>query len=82
MKELMDGNRHVVTQYETPPRRIGTGTQMGYLTEKLHGMTFLLQRIRVIASSQHFDLAGLHFGLLTGTDRFRQHPVLHSNKHR
>ncbi len=75
MEELVDGNRHIMTNTEHSPERIGTGTQMGYLTEELHGMTFLLQRIRVIASSQHFDFAGLHFGLLTGTDRFRQHTV-------
>ena len=69
MEERVDGNRHIMTNTEHSPERSGTGTQMGYLTEERHGMTFLLQRIRVIASSQHFDFAGLHFGLLTGTDR-------------
>ena len=75
MKELVDGNCHVMTNTEHRTERIGTGTQMSYFTKELHGMTFLLQRIRVIASSQHFDFAGLHFGLLAGTDRFRQHTV-------
>ena len=67
MKELVNSNRHVVTDAEHSTKRIRTRTQVSYLAQKLHGVTFLLQWICIIASTQHFDFASLYFHFLTGT---------------
>ena len=38
--------------------------QMGNLAQEFHRVPFLLQRVCVIASTQHFDFTSLHFHLL------------------
>ena len=78
MEKLMDSNRHVVTNAEYRSKSIGTRTQMRYLTQELHRVTFLLQRIRVVASTQHFDFTSLYLHLLAGTYGFHHLPV-HAN---
>ena len=75
MEEFMNGNGHIVTNTEYSAERIRTRTQVGNLTKELHGMSFLLQRIRIVASTQHFYFASLDFSFLTGTHRLRQHTV-------
>ena len=67
MEELMDSDRHIVADAEHSTKCIGTRTQMSYLTQEFHGMTFLLQWICIVASTQHFDFTSLHFHLLAGT---------------
>ena len=75
MEELMNGDSHIVTNAEHSAERIRTRTQMGYLTKELHRVSLFLQRICIVASSQHFDFTSLDFGFLTGAYRFRQHAV-------
>ena len=51
MEEFMNGNGHIVTNTEYSAERVRTRTQVGNLTKELHGMSFLLQRIRIVAST-------------------------------
>ena len=75
MEELMDSDRHIVADAEHSTKCIGTRTQMSYLTQEFHGMTFLLQWICIVASTQHFDFTSLHFHLLAGAYRFHHFTV-------
>ncbi len=55
------------------PERIGAGTQMAYLTQKLHRMALLLQGIalRVGFAIKH-NIFGLHLNGLSGSLRLHQ----------
>ena len=75
MEEFMNGNSHIVTDTEHSTECIRTRTQMGYLAKELHRVPFFLQRIRIVASTQHFNFTCLDFSFLTGAYRFRQHTV-------
>ena len=75
MKESMDSYRHVMTDAEHRTESIRTGTQVSNLTQEFQRMTFLLQRICIITSTQHFNLTSLNLSLLTGTYRLRQFTV-------
>ena len=75
MKKLMDSNCHIVTNAEHCAESIGTRTQVSNLTKEFHRMTFFLQRISVIASTQHLYFTCLNLGSLTGTDRFGQFTI-------
>ena len=66
MKESMDSYRHVMTDAEHRTESIRTGTQVSNLTQEFQRMTFLLQRICIITSTQHFNLTSLNLSLLTG----------------
>ena len=68
MEELMNGDCHVMTDTEYGTKRIRTRTQMSDFTQELHGVSFLLQRISIVASTQYLNFTRLDFGSLTGTD--------------
>ena len=78
MEKLVNSNRHVVTNAEHCTKGIGTRTQVSDLAQEFHGVTFFLQWICIVASTQHFDFFSLHFHLLTGTHRFHHYSV-HTN---
>ena len=61
----MDSNCHIVTNAEHCTESIGTRTQVSNLTKEFHRMTFFLQRISVIASTQHLYFTCLNLGSLT-----------------
>ena len=67
MEESMDSYRHVMTNAEHSTKSIRTGTQVSNLTQEFQRMTFLLQRICIITSSQNFNLTSLNLCFLTGT---------------
>ena len=75
MEKLVNSNRHVVTNAEHCTKGIGTRTQVSDLAQEFHGVTFFLQWICIVASTQHFDFFSLHFRFLTGTYRFHHYPV-------
>ena len=75
MEKLVDSNCHVMTNTEHRTKSIGTRTQMGNLAQEFHRVPFLLQRVCVIASTQHFDFTSLHFHLLAGAYRFHHFTV-------
>ena len=75
VEELVDGNGHVVTDAVHGSKCVGSRTQVGDFAQKLHGVSFLLKRIGVVASTQYLYLAGLDFGFLSGTNRFCQYTV-------
>ena len=72
---FVNGISHIVTDTEHSTECIRTRTQMGYLAKELHRVPFFLQRIRIVASTQHFNFTCLDFSFLTGAYRFRQHTV-------
>ena len=75
MEKLVNSNRHIVTNAEHCTKGIGTRTQVSDFAQEFHGVTFFLQWICIVASTQHFDFFSLHFYFLTGTYRFHHYPV-------
>ena len=70
---FVDGESHGVTQTEHAAEIVGSRTQMGDLTEELHGMTLLLQRILFrIGTTVNLYCFGLHLYRLALTLRFNQ----------
>ena len=72
MEESVDSDSHVMTDAEHCTKCIGTWTQVRYLTQELHRVSFLLQWISIVASTKYFYFACLNFTSLTRTYRFNQ----------
>ena len=75
MEELMNRNSHVMTDTEHCTKRIRTRTQVGNLTQELHWMSFFLQWISIVTSTQYFNLTCLNFCCLSGAYRFYQFSI-------
>ena len=76
MKELVDSDRHVMTDAEHGTKRIGTRTQMSYFTKKFKRVTFLLQRISSrIGCAVNLNFGSLDLYILTLSLRFNQFTV-------
>ena len=72
MEELVDSNGHIVTNTEHSSESIRTRTQVSNLAQEFHRVSFLLQRISIIACSQYFNFTSLDFACLSGTNRLNQ----------
>ena len=75
MEESMNSDSHIVANTKYGAKGIGTRTQVGNLTQELHRVSFLLQRISIVTCPQYFYFTSLNFCFLTSTDRFSQHTV-------
>ena len=75
VEELVNSNRHVVTNAEHCTKGIGTRTQVSNLAQEFHRVAFFLKWISIITNAQHFNLTSLNFGSLSGTYRFHQFTV-------
>ena len=66
VEEGVYGVGHLVPHAEYGSERVGAGTQVGYLAQELHGVSFLLKRIGLrVGGAVHFECFGLYFGTLS-----------------